>query len=74
VPAPLALSVPAADGVILEVTLTSRTGGRPGAASPLAVLAHQYPATRDSFGPLARDLRAAGIELLTFLRRPLSAA
>ena len=59
--APLELSVPAADGLVLKGTLTSRTGGRPGAASPLAVLAHQYPATRDSFGPLARDLLAAGI-------------
>jgi len=72
--APLEMSVPAADGWILKGTLTSRSGGRPGGASPLAVLAHQHTATRDSLGPLARDLYAAGIELLTFLRRALGTA
>jgi pimeloyl-ACP methyl ester carboxylesterase len=56
--APLEMSVPAADGLILKGTLTYPTG-RPGEPVPLAVLAHQYPATRDSYAPLVRDLLAA---------------
>jgi pimeloyl-ACP methyl ester carboxylesterase len=66
--APLEMSVPAADGLILKGTLNYPTG-RPGEASPLAVLAHQYPATRDSFAPLVRDLLAAGIATLAFDQR-----
>jgi len=57
--APLEMSVPAADGLVLKGTLTY-PAGRPGAIFPLAVLAHQYPATRDS--------------LLSFLRKALAAA
>jgi hypothetical protein len=45
--APQEMSVPAADGLILKGTLRYPAGTR-GAASPLALLAHQYPATRDS--------------------------
>ena len=56
--APLEMSVPAADGLILKGTLTYATG-RPGELLPLAVLAHQYPATRDTFAPLVRFLRKA---------------
>jgi dienelactone hydrolase len=66
--APLEMSVPAADGLVLRGTLTY-PAGRPGAAYPLAVLAHQYPSTRDSFAPLARDLLAAGIATLAFDER-----
>ena len=33
------------------------------------MLAHQYPATRDSFAPLVRDLLAAGIATLAFDQR-----
>src|SRR5689334_19599551 len=66
--APLEMSVPAADGLILKGTLTYPTG-RPGERLPLAVLAHQYPATRDSFAPLVRDLLAAGIATLAFDQR-----
>ena len=66
--APLEMSVPAADGLVLKGTLTYPTG-RPGAVFPLAVLAHQYPATRDSFAPLVGDLLAAGIATLAFDQR-----
>jgi len=66
--APLEMSVPAADGLILKGTLTYPTG-RPGEPFPLAVLAHQYPSTRDSFAPLVRDLLAAGIATLAFDQR-----
>jgi dienelactone hydrolase len=66
--APLEMSVPAADGLILKGTLTY-PAGRPGELLPLAVLAHQYPATRDSFAPLVRDLLAAGAATLAFDQR-----
>jgi alpha-beta hydrolase superfamily lysophospholipase len=66
--APLEMSVPAADGLILKGTLTYPSG-RPGEPFPLAVLAHQYPATRDSFAPLVRDLLAAGVATLAFDQR-----
>jgi dipeptidyl aminopeptidase/acylaminoacyl peptidase len=66
--APLELSVPAADGLILKGTLTYPTGRR-GERLPLAVLAHQYPATRDTFAPLVRDLLAAGVDTLAVDQR-----
>ena len=65
---PLEMSVPAADGLVLKGTLTY-PAGRPGEAFPLAVLAHQYPSTRDSFGPLVRELLAAGVAVLAFDER-----
>lgn len=65
---PLDMSVPASDGLILKGTLTY-PAGRPGDLFPLAVLAHQYPATRDSYAPLVRDLLAAGIATLAFDER-----
>jgi pimeloyl-ACP methyl ester carboxylesterase len=65
---PVEMSVPASDGLVLKGTLTYPTG-RPGVAFPLAVLAHQYPATRDSFGPLVRELLAGGIAALAFDQR-----
>ena len=69
--APLELSVPAADGLILKGTLTYPTGRR-GERLPLAVLAHQYPATRDTFAPLVRDLLAAGVAILAVDQRGAS--
>ena len=65
---PLEMSVPAVDGLVLKGTLAYPTG-RPGTVYPLAVLAHQYPATRDSFAPLVRELLAAGIATLAFDQR-----
>jgi len=36
----------------------------PSRSYPLAVLAHQYPTTRDSCAPLIADLLAAGVATL----------
>jgi pimeloyl-ACP methyl ester carboxylesterase len=66
--APLEMSVPAADGLLLKGTLTYPEKYA-GAAFPLAVLAHQYPATRDSFGPLSADLLESGVATLAFDER-----
>jgi dienelactone hydrolase len=59
------MCIQASDGVLLRGVLTY-PGGRPGTVSPLAVLAHQYPATRDSFAPLAADLLSLGFAVLAF--------
>ena len=66
--APLEMSLRASDGLILKGTLHYPPGsaGRP---APLAVLAHQYPATRDSFAPLVHDLLERGIAALAFDQR-----
>ncbi|HXE58099.1 MAG TPA: alpha/beta fold hydrolase [Gemmatimonadales bacterium] len=62
---PLEMSVPAADGLVLKGIL--RYPQAPlGARYPLAVLAHQYPATGDSFAPLVIDLLALGVATLAF--------
>ncbi len=66
--APLEMSVPARDGLILKGTLTYPEEYA-GAAFPLAVLAHQYPATRDSYSPLVADLVESGIATLAFDQR-----
>jgi dienelactone hydrolase len=66
--APLEMSVPAGDGLILKGTLTY-PNHYAGAAFPLAVLAHQYPSTRDSFGPLVVDLVDSGVATLAFDQR-----
>src|SRR5690242_16237517 len=66
--APLDMSVPAADGLVLKGTLTYPVG-RAGTIYPLAVLAHQYPSTRDGFAPLVRELLAAEIATLAFDER-----
>jgi alpha-beta hydrolase superfamily lysophospholipase len=66
--APLEMSVPAADGLILKGTLTYPEQYA-GAAFPLAVLAHQYPATRDSYAPLVTDLLESGVATLAFDER-----
>lgn len=64
--APLELTVPAGDGLALKGTLRYPTGAPSGAGFPLAVLAHQYPATRDSYAPLVSDLLALRIATLAF--------
>ena len=66
--APLRMSVPASDGLILKGVLTYPPGAV-GGSYPLAVLAHQYPATRDSYAPLTEDLLAAGVATLAFDQR-----
>src|SRR5918998_5203750 len=63
--APLEMSVPARDGLILKGTLTY-PDSYAGVGFPLAVLAHQYPATRDSYAPLVADLLDTGIATLAF--------
>ncbi|HKP50493.1 MAG TPA: alpha/beta fold hydrolase [Gemmatimonadales bacterium] len=63
--APLEMSVPAGDGLVLKGTLTY-PDEYAGAAFPLAVLAHQYPATRDSYAPLVVDLLDSGVATLAF--------
>ncbi len=65
---PLRMSVPASDGLILKGVLTYPQGAT-GRSYPLAVLAHQYPATHDSYAPLVADLLAAGIATLAFDER-----
>ena len=64
--APLQMSVPVSDGLILKGALTYPAGATR-RSYPLAVLAHQSPATRDSFSPLVADLLAAGVATLAFL-------
>jgi hypothetical protein len=49
------MSVPASDGLILKGVLTYPPEAT-GRDYPLAVLAHQYPATRDSCAPLVAGL------------------
>jgi dienelactone hydrolase len=63
--APLHMSITAADGVVLKGNLVY-PHGRVGTRYPLAVLAHQYPSTRDSYAPLCTDLHTAGIATLAF--------
>jgi hypothetical protein len=48
------MSVPASDGLILKGALTYPPGAM-GGNYPLAVLAHQYPATRNNYAPLIAD-------------------
>jgi pimeloyl-ACP methyl ester carboxylesterase len=62
------MSVPAADGLILKGTLRY-PAKYAGIAFPLVVLAHQYPATRDSYAPLVADLIDNGIATLAFDQR-----
>lgn len=62
---PLHFAIPATDGLILRGTLTY-PHGHAGTSYPLAVLAHQYPSTHDSFAPLCADLHALGIATLAF--------
>jgi alpha-beta hydrolase superfamily lysophospholipase len=66
--ASLELSIEAADGLVLKGAL-NYPGTYVGAAFPLVVLAHQYPSTRDSYGPLIADLTESGIAALPFDQR-----
>jgi pimeloyl-ACP methyl ester carboxylesterase len=63
--APQHPAILAADGLILRGHLTY-PHGRVGTRYPLAVMAHQYPATHDSFAPFFADLHALGIATLAF--------
>lgn len=60
------VSVPAADGLVLRGSLVYPRRGRAGTKFPLAVLAHQYPNTHDSYSPLCADLHALGVATLAF--------
>lgn len=62
------MSVPAVDGLVLKGIL-AYPKKYAGAAFPLAVLAHQYPGTRDSYAPLIADLLESGIAALAFDQR-----
>jgi pimeloyl-ACP methyl ester carboxylesterase len=62
------MAVAAADGLILRGTLQYPDRDA-GASYPLAILAHQYPATRDSYAPLVADLLDAGVATLAFDER-----
>jgi hypothetical protein len=62
------MSVPPSDGLILKGALTYPPGAT-GRSYPLAVLAHQYPATHDSYAPLIADPLAAGVATLAFDER-----
>jgi pimeloyl-ACP methyl ester carboxylesterase len=62
---PLQMSVLASDGLVLRGQLVY-PHGKAGSKYPIAVLAHQYPATRDTFAPLAADLHALGVATLAF--------
>lgn len=64
---PLGMTVLAADGLLLRGTLAYPSRGD--APYPLAVLAHQYPATRDSFAPLIAELHELGVATLAFDER-----
>ncbi|HEX9563286.1 MAG TPA: alpha/beta fold hydrolase [Gemmatimonadaceae bacterium] len=62
---PLHPAIPAADGLVLRGHLVY-PHGRTGSRYPLAVMAHQYPTTRDSYAPLCADLHAIGMATLAF--------
>src|SRR5215207_4850335 len=65
---PLEMSVLTSDGLVLKGILEypeSSAGGM----YPLAVLAHQYPSTSDSFSPLVEDLLDLGVACLSFDQR-----
>ncbi|MGQ0766118.1 MAG: alpha/beta hydrolase [Gemmatimonadota bacterium] len=66
---PLSMTVEAADGLILRGTLRYPSARPPAGGFPLAVLAHQYPATRDSFAPLVADLLELSVASLAFDQR-----
>ena len=65
---PLEMSVLASDGLILKGIL-EYPDFAVGSRYPLAVLAHQYPATSDSYGPLVEDLLERGMAVLAFDQR-----
>lgn len=59
------MSVRSADGIILKGILEYPETGL-GQRYPLAILAHQYPATSDSYAPLIEDLLDLGAAVLAF--------
>jgi pimeloyl-ACP methyl ester carboxylesterase len=64
------MTVEARDGLILKGLLAYPDHPPPpGNGYPLAVLAHQYPATSDSYAPLIEDLLEVGIAALAFDQR-----
>jgi len=66
--APLEMTVLAGDGLLLKGVL-AYPELPVGARYPLAVLAHQYPSTADSFSPLIEDLLDLGVAVLAFDER-----
>lgn len=62
---PMEMTVVARDGLVLKGVLEYPDGG-PGEQFPLAVLAHQYPATAESYAPLVEDLLELGVATLAF--------
>jgi alpha-beta hydrolase superfamily lysophospholipase len=67
-PSPVEMSVLSADGIVLKGIL-EYPDTRPTGGFPLAILAHQYPATADCFGPLVEDLLDLGVACLAFDER-----
>jgi dienelactone hydrolase len=63
--APINMSVPAADGLVLKGHLIYPHGNT-GSRYPLAVLAHQYPAAKESYAPLVADFHTLGVATLAF--------
>lgn len=66
---PLEVTVEAADRLVLKGIMEYPATPRPEAGYPLAVLAHQYPATGDSYAPLIEDLLDLGAAVLSFDER-----
>ncbi len=64
--APLKMTIRAGDGLLLRGQLSYPTVSGAGDSFPLAVMAHQYPATSDSYAPLVADLLQAGVATLAF--------
>ena len=62
------MTLQAADGLVLKGALLYPEI-EPEGDFPLAVLAHQYPATADSFAPLVEDLLELGAAVLAFDQR-----
>lgn len=67
--APLTMAVLAGDGLVLAGRLDYPAGAPPAGGWPLAVLAHQYPGTRDTWAPLRTDMLGLGIAVLAFDQR-----
>ena len=65
---PIEMSVLSADRLVLKGALEYPETGI-GSRYPLAVLAHQYPATSDCFGPLVDELLDLGVAVLAFDER-----
>lgn len=66
---PLEMTVEAGDRLVLKGVLEYPATPRPDRGYPLAVLAHQYPSTGDSYTPLVEDLLDLGAAVLVFDER-----